>query len=104
VSGPFPSWDRSILTEIYLCHACSYHEIGDGNGPDRTIQPTGCGVHGLCAAGTTQGGGLGRVRQNQRGRKFGNHGPEGVWDLGTRTSRTLDGDGLTASVGDNAKP
>eukprot|EP01047_Picozoa_sp_COSAG01_P114952 COSAG01_NODE_43608_length_428_cov_0.647416_1_plen_42_part_10 len=21
VSGTFPSWDRSILTEIYLCHA-----------------------------------------------------------------------------------
>jgi|EP01047_Picozoa_sp_COSAG01_P005438 hypothetical protein len=28
----FPSWNRSILTEIYLCHACSYHhEIEDGN-------------------------------------------------------------------------
>jgi hypothetical protein len=26
-SAPFPSWNRSILTEIYLCHACSYHEI-----------------------------------------------------------------------------
>jgi hypothetical protein len=35
VSWPFPSWNRSILTEIYLCHACSYHEIEDGNGPDR---------------------------------------------------------------------
>jgi hypothetical protein len=35
VSRPFPSWTRSILTEIYLCHACSYHEIEDGNGPDR---------------------------------------------------------------------
>jgi hypothetical protein len=23
VSRPFPSWNRSILTEIYLCHACS---------------------------------------------------------------------------------
>jgi hypothetical protein len=22
-----PSWNRSILTEIYLCHACSYQEI-----------------------------------------------------------------------------
>jgi hypothetical protein len=32
VSRPFPSWSRSILTEIYLCHACSYHEIEDGNG------------------------------------------------------------------------
>jgi hypothetical protein len=24
VSRAFPSWNRSILTEIYLCHACSY--------------------------------------------------------------------------------
>ena len=32
VSRPFPSWNRSILTDIYLCHACSYHEIKDGNG------------------------------------------------------------------------
>jgi hypothetical protein len=27
VSRPFPSWNRSILTDIYLCHACSCHEI-----------------------------------------------------------------------------
>jgi hypothetical protein len=27
VSRPFPSWNRSISTEIYLCHACSYHDI-----------------------------------------------------------------------------
>jgi hypothetical protein len=27
VSRPFPSWDRSISTEIYLCRACSCHEI-----------------------------------------------------------------------------
>eukprot|EP01047_Picozoa_sp_COSAG01_P027198 COSAG01_NODE_1786_length_9231_cov_19.575276_9_plen_320_part_00 len=27
VSQPFPSWNRSILTEIYLCHARSYQEI-----------------------------------------------------------------------------
>jgi hypothetical protein len=26
VSRPFPSWNRSILTEIYLCHACSCQE------------------------------------------------------------------------------
>jgi diketogulonate reductase-like aldo/keto reductase len=24
---PFPSWNRCILTEIYLCHACSCQEI-----------------------------------------------------------------------------
>jgi hypothetical protein len=27
VSRPFPSWDRSILTEITLCHACSCREL-----------------------------------------------------------------------------
>jgi hypothetical protein len=27
VSWPFPSWNRSTLTEIYLCHACPCHEI-----------------------------------------------------------------------------
>jgi hypothetical protein len=32
VSAPFPSWNRSISTEIYLCHACSYHEIEGRNG------------------------------------------------------------------------
>jgi hypothetical protein len=42
VSGPCPSWNRSILTEIYLCHTCSYHEIDDGNG-------AGAGQLGACA-------------------------------------------------------
>jgi hypothetical protein len=32
VSRAFSSWNRSISTEIYLCHACSDHEIEDGNG------------------------------------------------------------------------
>jgi hypothetical protein len=32
VSRPFPSWNRPMLTEIYLWHACSDHEIEDGNG------------------------------------------------------------------------
>jgi hypothetical protein len=27
VSRPFPSWNRFILTEIYLCHACYCQEI-----------------------------------------------------------------------------
>jgi hypothetical protein len=27
VSRPLPSWKRSILTEIYLCHACFCQEI-----------------------------------------------------------------------------
>jgi hypothetical protein len=31
VSRAFPSWNRSISTEIYLCHACSGHEIEDGS-------------------------------------------------------------------------
>eukprot|EP01047_Picozoa_sp_COSAG01_P023716 COSAG01_NODE_1443_length_10286_cov_7.093649_17_plen_89_part_00 len=29
--GAFQSLTRSILTEIYLCHACSCQEIEDGN-------------------------------------------------------------------------
>eukprot|EP01047_Picozoa_sp_COSAG01_P004804 COSAG01_NODE_160_length_23692_cov_9.703599_10_plen_208_part_00 len=35
VSQAFSSWQRSILTEIYLCHACSHHVLEDGNGPGR---------------------------------------------------------------------
>jgi hypothetical protein len=31
VSWASPSCVRSILTEIYLCHACSCHEVEDGN-------------------------------------------------------------------------
>eukprot|EP01047_Picozoa_sp_COSAG01_P111992 COSAG01_NODE_40764_length_459_cov_67.063889_1_plen_121_part_10 len=31
MSPAFPSCTRSILTEIYLCHACSCHAIEDGN-------------------------------------------------------------------------
>eukprot|EP01047_Picozoa_sp_COSAG01_P101012 COSAG01_NODE_30793_length_609_cov_1.443137_1_plen_61_part_10 len=31
MSRAFPSWNRSIWTEIHLCHACSYHEIEDGD-------------------------------------------------------------------------
>jgi hypothetical protein len=27
VSRAFPSWNRPISTEIYLCHACSDHEL-----------------------------------------------------------------------------
>jgi hypothetical protein len=36
VSRAFLSWNLSILTEIYLCHACSYHKIqGAWKRPDR---------------------------------------------------------------------
>ena len=30
VSRAFPSWNRSILAESNLCHACSDQEIEDG--------------------------------------------------------------------------
>jgi hypothetical protein len=40
VSRAFPSAARSILTEIYLCHACSYHEVEDGNARTGTTAPT----------------------------------------------------------------
>jgi hypothetical protein len=32
LSRAFPSWNRSILTKIYLCNSCSYHEIHGGQG------------------------------------------------------------------------
>jgi hypothetical protein len=35
----FPSLTRSILTDIYLCHACSCHEIEDGNARGRGCSP-----------------------------------------------------------------
>jgi hypothetical protein len=43
VSRAFPSCTRSILTEIYLCRACSCQEIEDGNaraGATRTGSPS----------------------------------------------------------------
>jgi hypothetical protein len=45
VSRPFPSWNRSMLTEICLCHACSCPEIlrtetgGQGNGDPTNHEP-----------------------------------------------------------------
>eukprot|EP01049_Picozoa_sp_SAG25_P009583 SAG25_NODE_962_length_4542_cov_45.139545_3_plen_123_part_00 len=45
LSRPFPSWNRSILTEIYICHACSYHEINDGNGRAGAKDPGGPNCH-----------------------------------------------------------
>jgi hypothetical protein len=36
----FPSLMRSVLTEICLCHACSCHEIEDGNARGSTRRPT----------------------------------------------------------------
>jgi hypothetical protein len=55
VSRAFPSWDRSILTEIYLCHACSYHEVEDGNArtgvlAQRGGAPLRAGLHAHLAA------------------------------------------------------
>ena len=48
VSRPFPSWNRFILTEISLCHACSCQEIlrtetaGQArHGGERLAQPGG---------------------------------------------------------------
>jgi hypothetical protein len=40
VSRAFPSCTRSILTEIYLCHACSDHEIEDMETPGQVGQWT----------------------------------------------------------------
>jgi hypothetical protein len=54
VSRAFPSWNRSILTEIYLCHACSDHEIEDGNGAEQVVTDV-AGVSALEAAGAPGG-------------------------------------------------
>jgi hypothetical protein len=54
VSWASPSWDRSILTEIYLCHACSYHEIEDGNARTGWRTSRRCAAcRAPCAACTT---------------------------------------------------
>ena len=53
VSRPFPSWNRSILTEIYLCHACSYHEVQSIWARDV--------AHGALAGGGVGGGRWGRA-------------------------------------------
>jgi hypothetical protein len=52
VSRAFPSLPRFILTEIYLCHACSYHEIlryrhesEDGNAAGRDGETKGLMRH-----------------------------------------------------------
>jgi hypothetical protein len=44
VSAPFPAWNRSMLTEIYLCHACSDHESKDENGVTQDAR----GCRGAC--------------------------------------------------------
>lgn len=36
----FPSLMRAVLTEIYTCHACSCHEIEDGNARRRVESVT----------------------------------------------------------------
>jgi hypothetical protein len=45
VSRPFPSWNRSILTEIYLCHACSCQEILRTETAGQAHPPPGCAEH-----------------------------------------------------------
>jgi SNF2 family DNA or RNA helicase len=58
VSRPFPSWNRSILTEIYLCHACSCQETlktetaGQGSSLDTIVY---YGADRKCAAGWLAG-------------------------------------------------
>jgi hypothetical protein len=57
-SAPFPSWHRSTLTEIHLCHACSYHEIeDDGDGAPGRHDQRGGRLDRTRARGTTQAAG-----------------------------------------------
>jgi hypothetical protein len=66
VSRPFSSWNRSILTDIYLCHACSCQEIlrtetagqGGGVSADAAASALAFLIHpgtwlGMIAAGAT---------------------------------------------------
>jgi hypothetical protein len=68
-SRAFPRCTRSILTEIYLCHACSYHGTEYGNGRAGSVIRTVVGLHeiedGNAWAGGAGGPGL---AQSQRGR------------------------------------
>jgi L-asparaginase/Glu-tRNA(Gln) amidotransferase subunit D len=48
-----PSWNRSILTEIYPCHVCSYQEI---HGPVREGHRVGALRHRSCVGGCGGGG------------------------------------------------
>jgi hypothetical protein len=58
VRRAFPSWNRSTLTEIYRCHACSCHEILR---METAGQAGGRGPHapGSADAGRHAGGGWG---------------------------------------------
>jgi hypothetical protein len=69
-SRPFPSRNRSILTEIYLCHACSYHAIEDGNGrPGERAGASAGGVPGVQLHRHQQGLCVQRERQRVRVRR-----------------------------------
>jgi hypothetical protein len=59
----FPSLMRSVLTEIYLCHACSCHKIEDGNARGR-----GGGRPGLDRRGHSGEAGVPRGGQHGQGR------------------------------------
>jgi hypothetical protein len=62
VSRACPSWDRSIVTEIYLCHACSCQETEDGNARAGS-SPYGGATRAPCVAVGAQaaaGQGVGR--------------------------------------------
>jgi hypothetical protein len=63
VSGAFRFWMRSIWTEIYLCHACSCHEIEDRNAR--------AGVGDLRLGAQHHDQGLGAARHQPRGARLG---------------------------------
>jgi hypothetical protein len=60
VSQAFPCYTLCISTEIYLCHACSHHEIEDGNaraGPMRggPMRPPPLAARPECAVAASGG-------------------------------------------------
>jgi hypothetical protein len=58
VSRLFPSWNRSILTEIYLCHACSCQNILRTETAGQAQPPHGAGAGaGAAGVGTSSAAG-----------------------------------------------
>jgi hypothetical protein len=95
VSRPFPSWNRSILTEIYLCHACSCQEVL------RTETAGQCG-----AAGRDPDLEEGEVLALQRGCRFlvSRQRPAGDWPQEGIAGKLSSGPAAAAAAPHNEAP
>jgi hypothetical protein len=75
VSRALPSWNRSILAEICLCHACAYQATEDGNTPAGTPLRCACAAvpsaeraRRACSAAATAAKASGDFRSGQQQR------------------------------------